>query len=155
MAADTSFEELLRVSRNKRALGDTYAQVLSFLKGRGADENTIKDIVTILREDEKKGSFVKEDKKVLKEKKESFRGAVGGGLVLVLLGGMLLTGSLSILFGDIDPEGGYGKGRIGHLAFYILVQLEGTLKGYLLGAVMFLLGAWFLYKAYQQVSSKA
>lgn len=47
------YDELLSTSRTKIELGDTFASVFSFLKSRNADEETMRQIISILNEEDR------------------------------------------------------------------------------------------------------
>lgn len=152
MAADNSFEELLRVSRNKRSLGDTYSQVLQFLKGRGADENTIRDIITLLKEEEEQARVLAASVGSTGKGGEKESGPWGIGLLglfLLVLGLIVTFGYSEVLFGDVDPQGGYGKNRLGHFVLYLLSELDGFLR-YSVGFALTGVGVWALFTSYMK-----
>ena len=125
--------ELLKTSRTKIQLGDTFASVLSFLKSKKADEETIKRIITILNEEDKARKRTTSSRDESLEKRAKVMAGVmrlAGGLIILLLGWFFLSEGLDVgrifFIPAIAVAFGGILGLIGLLQTVILLVRKGS-----------------------------
>jgi len=96
---ESTYEELLNSSRTKIKLGDSYSSVLNFLKERNANDVTIREIFSVLNEEEKIRKLTYTPIENKKEKQSGIKKGVGRlifGLVIMVLAWFYFSSGLEV-----------------------------------------------------------
>ncbi|GAA0891646.1 hypothetical protein GCM10009122_13250 [Fulvivirga kasyanovii] len=94
-----NFESLLNTSRNKIQLGDTFASVHTFLKNKGADEETVRKIITILDQEDRERKKINRPQERQTAKISGVAQGIftlAGGVILLVAGWYFLKGGLEV-----------------------------------------------------------